>query len=111
VQTVTDASAALAVYPSERTLGTQADSAAARANKRFRRMLLSGGRATRSLDGADPTELPNPGYGGPVEQHLDRRLSLAFDKQTVRLGHHASPGLANRARTVLDTLVVKKTRG
>jgi hypothetical protein len=32
-----------------------------------------------------PMELPDPGHGGPVEQHLDRRLSVAFDKQTVRL--------------------------
>ena len=32
---------------------------------------IYGGTATRSLDGADRSELPDPGYGRPVEQHLD----------------------------------------
>ena len=48
-------------------------------------MSPSGGTATRSLDGADPAELADPGHRGPVEEHLDRRLSVAFDKHTVRL--------------------------
>jgi len=48
-------------------------------------MSRTGGAATRSLDGADPAELADPGDRGPVEQHLDRRLSVAFDKHTVRL--------------------------
>ena len=43
-----------------------------------------GGTATRSLDGADPAELADPGHRGPVEEHLDRRLSVAFDKHPVR---------------------------
>jgi hypothetical protein len=36
-------------------------------------------------DGAGSAELPDPGYGGPVEQHFDRRLPVAFDKQAVGL--------------------------
>jgi hypothetical protein len=44
-----------------------------------------GGSATRSLDGADPAGPADPGHRGPVEQHLDRSLSVAFDTHTVRL--------------------------
>ena len=32
----------------------------------------------------DPTELPDPGYRGPVEEHRDRRFAVAFDKEAVR---------------------------
>ena len=32
-----------------------------------------------------PPELPNPGQRGPVEEHLDRRLSVALYKQAVCL--------------------------
>lgn len=47
--------------------------------------VASGGAPTRSLDGAASTELPDPGYGGPVKQHVDGRLPVAFNKQAVGL--------------------------